>query len=642
MAEERTVIISVDIDADEANKQLAINNERLRDNKEEIKELSKEYDLNAKEINELNQENKKLSASNRVLSKEADTQSNSLNALRLQLAKQVKDRNNLNTSTKKGREEFLALNKSIKGLNEEISGFEQAGGDFRRNVGDYPRLLGEAAGGIRIFGTSLGDVFKVIAANPFLLLIGLITSLIAVFAKSQTGIEFFRKASAALNIVLAKLSDIVEFLGGALIEAFSAPEETLNNLVETIREGVLKFFNEFIPNAITKVIDGFGLLAKAAKQLFELDLKGALETATEGTILLVDGLTDLNPATALIKAAFDAAIPAIREFGAEVNAAAGASINLETQLIANEKAQADLAVRNAQAKKELKELNLVIEDLTASEEERLAAADEATKIELDLLNERLRLQGELVQIISDQNDLANSTEEDIQRRRDAQIEFFNIEAESLERSVTLQNKRNTILNAQAAKEEARRKKDIADQKKKDAEDKKRQDKKDKEVIAAADLRRSLGEQAVSDTIGFLGKTIVGERTAALAQIAISSGKGVAKAIEAGAGIPFPGNLAAIASGIGAVLAGIAQASSLLGAAGATSASVGASVSSVPTIDASQSAGLSLSLGSAALQNESSREATESAISNLPIPIVFVDDINLGQADRVDVVNQSTL
>lgn len=52
----------------------------------------------------------------------------------------------------------------------------------------------------------------------------------------------------------------------------------------------------------------------------------------------------------------------------------------------------------------------------------------------------------------------------------------------------------------------------------------------------------------------------------LAQIAIASGVGVAEAIKAGAGIPFPANLGAIATGVGAVLTGIANAVNLLKAA----------------------------------------------------------------------------
>ena len=50
-----------------------------------------------------------------------------------------------------------------------------------------------------------------------------------------------------------------------------------------------------------------------------------------------------------------------------------------------------------------------------------------------------------------------------------------------------------------------------------------------------------------------------ERKNAMLQILISTAQGVAQAVKAGAGVPFPGNLLAIASGLAAVLAGIAQA-----------------------------------------------------------------------------------
>lgn len=55
-----------------------------------------------------------------------------------------------------------------------------------------------------------------------------------------------------------------------------------------------------------------------------------------------------------------------------------------------------------------------------------------------------------------------------------------------------------------------------------------------------------------------------QRAFGLLQIALSSGVGVAEAVKAGAGLVFPANLIAIASGVSAVLAGIAQAKSLLG------------------------------------------------------------------------------
>ena len=56
-----------------------------------------------------------------------------------------------------------------------------------------------------------------------------------------------------------------------------------------------------------------------------------------------------------------------------------------------------------------------------------------------------------------------------------------------------------------------------------------------------------------------------EKAAALLQIGVDTARGVSGAVAAGAGLVFPANLAAIATGVLAVIAGIAQASAVLGA-----------------------------------------------------------------------------
>lgn len=645
---ERTVVIDVEVEDKDFDKRIGEVNKELRKNREEIKELSKDYDNNAEQIAALELENKKLSASKRQLTKESQIEASSLNALRLQLAKQTQERNNLNTSNEAGARRFKELQESIAGLNDEISGFEQAGGDFRRNVGNYPELLDNASNSITGFGSDLLDVFKLILTNPIGLIITAITALIGVFAKSQTGIEFFRTAAAGLNIILAKLSDLVEAAGAALIDAFESPQKTLDELVDTIKDGIFRYFNEFIPNAINNVLDGFGLLGKAVKQVFEGDFSGALETAKEGTGQLLDGLTDLNPVTDLVKRAFEAAVPAIKEFSAELDVAVKAATNLEERLIANEKAQADLEVTRARSIKQLKELNLIIEDVTKSDEERLAAADEAAEIELSLLNERLRLQGELVDIIKDQNDLANSTEEDIQRRRDAEIEFFNIEAESLERSVTLQNKRNAIINAQRAKEEQERKADAARIKKEEAEKKKKEEEDRKKALEQQKFEQQILRQGTSDLRAALGEQNAIGRAAAIVDIATNAGVAISGAVKAAQNVPFPANLAAIASGIAAVIGGIGQANSFLGSSGggggvSGGGSIGFSIGeSISATDSQIGLGISAPISQAAIQSSQTAQSFENAVTKLPAPVVSVTDINDVDSDRAVVVQDATL
>ena len=55
-----------------------------------------------------------------------------------------------------------------------------------------------------------------------------------------------------------------------------------------------------------------------------------------------------------------------------------------------------------------------------------------------------------------------------------------------------------------------------------------------------------------------------EKAAALLQIGVDTARGISGAVAAGAGLVFPANLAAIASGVASVLAGIAQAAGVLG------------------------------------------------------------------------------
>ena len=55
-----------------------------------------------------------------------------------------------------------------------------------------------------------------------------------------------------------------------------------------------------------------------------------------------------------------------------------------------------------------------------------------------------------------------------------------------------------------------------------------------------------------------------EKKAALLQIGVDTASGISSAVKAGAGIPFPANLAAIGAGVAAVLGGVAQAASVLG------------------------------------------------------------------------------
>ena len=72
MADEtKTIIIDVQVDEKDFDKEIGEVNTQLRNNRKEIKELSKDYEANAKQIAKLEGENRDLSKSKRELIKTA-------------------------------------------------------------------------------------------------------------------------------------------------------------------------------------------------------------------------------------------------------------------------------------------------------------------------------------------------------------------------------------------------------------------------------------------------------------------------------------------------------------------------------------------------------------------------------------------
>jgi len=489
--QQKTTLIEVEVDSTAAlknvdeltdailqqNNAIADNNAEIRDLNKSNKDLSKEVqkgtktqeqanseiEENTARVNELKKENVFLKDGLKDLNKERNDaikvtklQSNSIDALKKRTSDLKKERDDLDTSTQRGKDRFEELTAVLEKNNETIRDADKSAGDFKTSIGNYADAAEDGKKSTGIFGSSLGNLFKMILANPVGILLSALVGLVAVFKESQTGAEFFRKAGAVLNTTLGALSDVVEFLGATLIEAFENPQQAITDLRKSIEDGIVNYFTEFIPNAIDQTLAGFGLLGEAVKKLFEGDFDGALQTAKEGSIELLDGLTDLNPGTALIKAGFEAAAPAIAEFASEVSKASMAAFGLEEALIANEKAIADLRVQEAQSIQSQKELNLVIEDTTKSYDDRIKAAEEFAAVEQAQIDQSVKLQKQRLDILKAQNDLTNSTEEDIQKVRDAEIELANLQAASFERRVTNQNKLNALRQAQEQEDIARR------------------------------------------------------------------------------------------------------------------------------------------------------------------------------------------
>lgn len=346
------------------------------------------------------------------------------------------------------------LSNSTKKATLETENATGAVDDMAGALGLNLGAMKSAQGGIKGMVKGFKTLKISIAATGIGLLVIALAGLVTLFSKSQAGAEFFRKTTAALSTTFGLLIDGAEDLTFWLVEVFSKTQGSLKKLTDSIKNGLVYYFSEFIPNAITKVIDGFGLLGKSAKLIFEGDFAKAADVASEAVLKLGDGLTDLNPITAGLKVTIEGAVGGMKNLVEVVNKATTAGFKLEDALIANEKALADQQVAAAKSIASQKELNLVVEDTTKTTEERVEAAEEFGRVEDEQISTQLRLQKERLAILKAQNAITNSTEEDIQRVRDQEIVLANLQAASLERQVTNNNKLNGLKTAAAAKQKA--------------------------------------------------------------------------------------------------------------------------------------------------------------------------------------------
>ena len=241
--------------------------------------------------------------------------------------------------------------------------------------------------------------------------------------------------------------------------------------------------------------------------------------------------------------------------------------------VAEEKRVADMEV--ATQNKKVETLQAII-DLGKSSEEDIAnlAAERARLIDLQTASV-LKQKRVAAEIGTFTNQIAKE-EDRIEKERLARIELTNQARElNLEITEELTNKEIDALIKAEQKRLGIEQKAVDDLKKlkeKEAADLLELQKKEaaerakakKDQIAAV---KAMEIQAAKSMLNSLGQ-LAGEGTkmakaTAIAQILINSAQGVSAAIKAGAGLTFPANLGAIATGIASVLAGIAGAKNIL-------------------------------------------------------------------------------
>lgn len=216
-----------------------------------------------------------------------------------------------------------------------------------------------------------------------------------------TGLKSLKIALAATGIGVLVLAL------GALVTYFTKSEEGARKLARGM---------EVIKTTTNVLLDRLGMLGRAIVHVLEGEFSEAADTAKQA----ISGVNE-----------------EIRE-----------EIELFDDLILREQALEDARIRQtvqtAKTRAEIKELNLVAEDLTKTTEQREAAAFRAGELERNLFEERKRLAEEELAIAKARLENTTSTTEDRQKVAQLEAEIFQLAQESLELQTTLNNKLNTI------------------------------------------------------------------------------------------------------------------------------------------------------------------------------------------------------
>lgn len=181
-----------------------------------------------------------------------NSQEDSVDALRAQLAKNTKELNAMSAATRNNTDEGQKLVTETKEISDKLKDMEKAVGDNRRNVGNYAESIQEAMGSTKglsgataAMATSLSggvNILKVfnatLRANPILAVVSVILVLVSTVEKlmkrNSEMAANLKAAFAPFEVIFSRILDGVTELLGGVAKAFEWITEKVVNLLSSI------------------------------------------------------------------------------------------------------------------------------------------------------------------------------------------------------------------------------------------------------------------------------------------------------------------------------------------------------------------------------------------------------------------------
>lgn len=558
------------------------------------KEVTKTYSRQVQELSKEIQNNIKMDTE----------QAGSLRALRAELSNLTKEYDSLSEAERMS-DVGTALQNRILNVTATIKNTEEQTNRFYRNVGNYANGFIEA---FTRMGGSMGKMqgpinlvkngFNALSATPLIAILGALVSIIQKVIQSlkssEASMQAVAVAMAPLNAAGRLLQVVMQKLGegiakvvttltkwadklGLITEAMKVEQQLVKDEIalqlrerEVIKQNAdsqLKISQLKAKAADKSTYSAKARLAFLQEALAEEDAiaKREMELAQERYRILEEQSKlaenskeendELARSYADMRAAEQAYYDKSRELTAQMVEAKNVIATEEKAAAAARKSAADAEIKAAEAQlKALTEAEKHALDIKTREiEARLKLVEEGSLMEYQLQQELLR-----AQLDADLQRLAaeEGTDELIKLRR----QQFIADMEALDRTweEAAAAEADAILQESLARIEAE-----LEARKEAAEEMKKQE--EAKMQLAEDTAGAFS--TVAGAIGNMLATVGKEnreltklsKVIALAQIAIETGVATAKGISAAMSVPFPGNLAAIATTIATIMTGITSA-----------------------------------------------------------------------------------
>ena len=495
----KEVIVNVKITAQQAKKN--------------IEELNKSLNASESLIDELEDE---LVVLNKTLEKQAGVTDKALNA-------RVKTNKEIEKTTNKIQKEKRAIKditKERQKNNNIITQSTKQTADYSGVIGILDRQTGGLISGITGITGSVGKAtggFKLlrtaIIGTGIGALVIAITSLTAAFTSSEEGQNKLAKVFAILGSITGNLVTVFSDLGMALIDAFKNPEKAWNSFKESLSNG----YNFIKTQIIDRFQGGWAILSgniqagilkmRIAWNNFTGDSEEAdqlTEQLEEVKQKVKEGEEAIERANNAIVELYDDAANSVKGFVKELNEEAKIAGQIADKRAKADKLERKLLIDRAEATRKFNELREKAADKeNVSIEDRIAALKEAGRIEEEITLKEIRAARLRFEAKKQQNELSNSTKQDLDEQATLEARLIELEASRLKKQKTLTAEITTNLREAESErkriEAEKRAEEKAAQAEKDAEEKERKAQEAQAEKELADLKKQIRDaQAVSE------------------------------------------------------------------------------------------------------------------------------------------------